>query len=102
MSTWRPVSCRFIEELLLDAWGCFDYDSSDRLAQVGGLDVHGLPVFGDGAARDLDSLLGEDVGDAVVGERLPHVLGGDQLLDERADRGGGAGAARVGGDVAAE
>jgi hypothetical protein len=68
---------------------------SNILAEVGGLYVHRLAVLGDRAARNLDALLRQDVGDAVIGERLLAVLGGDELLDERADRGRGAGAARV-------
>src|SRR5436190_16203242 len=57
MSTWWPVRCRFIDGSL-----------SDRLAEIRGLDVHRFSVLRYGAACNLDALLGEDVGDAVVGE----------------------------------
>src|SRR5579859_1745801 len=100
ISTWRPVRCRFI---CASGWiGLPCCSSLDRLAQVRRLYVHGLPILGYGSSRDLDSLLREDVGDAVVRKGLPAVLGGHQLLDERADRSGRAGPAGIRRHMAAE
>src|SRR5260221_13333367 len=95
ISTWCPVRWRFIDDSFL-AWLRQHRDGSDTLAEIRGLDVHRLAVFRHRAACDLDALLPQDVGNAVVRERLLAVLGGDQLLDERADRRRRARAARVG------
>jgi len=54
---------------------------SDRLAEIGGLDVHGLAILCYGPARHLDALLGENVGNPVIRKRFPAVLRGDELLD---------------------
>src|SRR6266436_1671104 len=75
---------------------------SKRLSHADRRDLQRLAVLGDGAARDHDALLVQDFGDFAVGQGSPGVLGGDQLLDERPDGGGGAGAARLGGDVTSE
>src|SRR6266498_634128 len=75
---------------------------SKRLSHADRRDLQRLAVLGDGAARDHDALLVQDFGDLAVGQGSPGVLGGDQLLDERPDGGGGAGAARLGGDVTSE
>src|SRR5258705_4849076 len=99
ISTWCPVRCRFIYRSFSSRLAPL---LSDRLAEVGRLDVHRLAVLGDGPAGHLDALLGEDVGDAMVGERFSPVFRGDELLDERTDGGRGTGASRVGGNVAAE
>src|ERR671915_718703 len=75
---------------------------SQGLSLVYGRDLQGLAILRDRAPRDHDALLAEDLRDARVRQRRARVLGGDELLDERADRGRGGGAARFGGDVAAE
>ena len=41
--------------------------------------MHRLAILGDGPAGDLDSLLREDVRDAVVRERLAAILRGDSV-----------------------
>src|SRR3989454_409150 len=61
-----------------------------------------LTVVCNRAAGHYDALLAEDLGDARVRKRGFRVLGGHQLLDQRADRGRRRGAAGLGGDVAAE
>src|SRR6185437_15578979 len=43
--------------------------------------THILAILGDGAAGDVDALLTQDGGDAVVGEGMAGVLGFDQALD---------------------
>src|SRR5207237_8447155 len=48
------------------------------------------------------ALLAKYLRDARVRERRARIFGGDQLLDEGADGGGRGGAARLGGDMAAE
>src|SRR2546427_10897790 len=65
-------------------------------------DLQRLTVFCNRAAGHYDTLLAEDLGDARVRKRGFRVLGGHQLLDQRADRGRRRGAAGLGGDVAAE
>src|SRR5712692_6845447 len=75
---------------------------SKGLSLVDGGNLQCFAILGNGAARDDDALLAEDLRDARVRERRLRILRGDQLLDERADRGRGGGAARLGGDVAAE
>src|SRR6266540_4479541 len=75
---------------------------SKRLSHADRRDLQRLAVLGDGAARDHDALLAEDFGDLAVRQGPSGVLGCDQLLDQRPDGGGGAGAARLGGDVAPE
>src|SRR5713226_8591601 len=75
---------------------------SKRLSHADGRDLQRLPVLGDGAAGDHDALLAQDLRDLAVRKRFARVLGGDQLLDQGPDRGRGAGAARLGGDVASE
>src|SRR5262245_34022089 len=48
-------------------------------------DAHELPVLGDGAARDIDVLLGENLGDVLIAERMAGILadddGADAVLD---------------------
>jgi len=53
-------------------------------------------ILGDGPPGDLDSLLREDVRDAVVGQRLAAILRGDELLYESTDGGGRTGPTGVG------
>src|SRR5262245_14788606 len=76
--------------------------ASQGFPEVGGKDLQGLAVLGDGAAGHHDALLGQYLRDLAVGERLAAVLGGHQLLDQRAYRGARSGTAGLGGDVAAE
>src|SRR5215510_15252286 len=76
--------------------------SLEGFAQVDGRNVYGLTILRDRAARDDDPLLAEDLRDLAVRERLEPILRADQLLDQRANRGRRAGAARVGGDMAAK
>src|SRR5882672_707209 len=54
-----------------------------------------LSVLGDGAARDHDALLPQNLRDLAVRQRSFAVFRGDQLLDQRTDRRGGASAARL-------
>src|SRR5688572_18579937 len=61
-----------------------------------------LPVFGDGAARDLDAVLQQQVGERGIGQRLVGRLRGDQALDHGLDRGRRAGPALGRLDVARE
>src|SRR6202171_2532639 len=58
--------------------------------------AHRLAIFGDGAARDLDSSAAQPFHDGVVREHRPRALGIDELLDSVADRLRGMGFAAVG------
>src|SRR6185312_17372056 len=58
-----------------------------------------FPVFGDGAARDLDTAPVQFRGEALVRQRLARVFLGDEFADHRLDRGGRSRAAVVGGDA---
>jgi hypothetical protein len=73
-----------------------------RLAQVGGRDAQRLAVLGHGAARALDALLLEHLGDLAVRQRLLDVLGRHELLDQRAHRGARRVAAGLGAQRRAE
>src|SRR3977135_2517490 len=73
-----------------------------RLAQIDWWYLQRFTIFCDRPPRDHDSLVAEEVRDAAVGERCVTVLGGDELLDQRANRGRGCRAAGIGRDVAAE
>src|SRR5512145_508232 len=75
---------------------------SKRLSLVDGRNLQRFAVLCNRAPRDHDALLAEDLGDARVRQRRLRILRGNELLDERPDRGGGGGAARLGGHVAAE
>src|SRR5690242_15030212 len=59
---------------------------SKRLAHVDWRNLQRLAVLRDRAPGDQDSLLAEHVGDLAVGKRYFRVFGGDQLLDQRANR----------------
>src|SRR5712691_11779610 len=76
--------------------------ASKRLSHADRGNLQRLPVLGDGAARDHDPLLAEDLGDLAVRKRFSGVLCSHQLLDQRPDGGGGARAPRLGGDVTPE
>src|SRR5882672_4753765 len=76
--------------------------ASKRLSHADRRNLQRLPVLGDGATRDHDPLLAEDIGDLAVRKRLSGVLCSHQLLDQRPDGGGGARASRLGGDVTPE
>src|SRR5882672_10669055 len=76
--------------------------ASKRLSHADRRNLQRLPVLGDGATRDHDPLLAEDIGDLAVRKRLSGVLCSHQLLDQRPDGGGGARAPRLGGDVTPE
>src|SRR2546427_13267484 len=75
---------------------------SKGLSLVDGGNLQCFAILGNGAARDDDALLAEDLRDARVRQRRLGGLRGDPLLDGCADRGRGGGGARPGGDVAAE
>src|SRR5258706_2941697 len=87
ISMWWPVRWRFIRGGSSQVDGASRPRWSNRLAEIGGLDVHSLPVLGYGPARHLDALLGEDVGYAMVGERLSCGFRGDELLDQSTNGG---------------
>src|SRR5258706_11065023 len=95
ISMWWPVRWRFIRGVSYQVDGASRPRWSNRLAEIGGLDVHSLPVLGYGPARHLDALLGEDVGYAMVGERLPGVFPGDQVLYQSTNGRGRTGPARA-------
>ncbi len=76
--------------------------ASKGLSHAHGGNLQRLPVLGDGATRDHDALLVEDLGDLAVRKRLSGVLCGNQLLEQRPDSGRRTGASRLGGDVAPE
>src|SRR5258706_10087592 len=76
--------------------------ASKRLSHADRRNLQRLPVLGDGATRDHDALLAEDIGDLAVRKRLSGILRGHQLLDQRPDGGGGARSSRLGGDVTPE
>src|SRR5437879_4177697 len=76
--------------------------ASKRLSHAHRRNLQRLPVLGDGAARDHDALLAEDLGDLAVRKRFSGILCGNQLLEQRPDGGGRAGAPRLGGDVTSE
>src|SRR3954470_15967906 len=85
MSTWWPVRCRFIRSSFSLNFGAPVGAPSDRLAKIGRLDVHSLAILGYGPAGHLDALLGEDVGNAMVGEGFPPVFRGDELPNQSTD-----------------
>src|SRR5215213_3729 len=93
-SRWWPLTLRFIS-YLHGSW-------LQGLSLVDGGNLQRFTILRNGAACYHDALLAEDLRDARIGERRLRVLGADQLLDQRADRGGGGGAAGLGGNVAAE
>src|SRR5450755_1500743 len=78
------------------------YEVLKRRAQVHRRNMQRIAVLGDSAASYHDALLAKNLGDLAVGKRPAAVLGGNQLLEQRADRGGLTCAARISGDVAAE
>src|SRR5574343_1696999 len=65
-----------------NSWSEFKWSFSKRLAQIGRRDFERLAVFGHRAARAVDALFLEHVGDGVVRQRLGRVFGGPELLDE--------------------
>src|SRR5262245_15144926 len=54
---------------------------AESLARCRRQDPHGFPVLRDRAPRDLDAAGLELLGDALIGERPPRVLGRDDLAD---------------------
>src|SRR3954469_10209423 len=93
-SRWWPLTLRFIS-YLHGSW-------LQGLSLVDGGNLQRFTILRDSAARHHDALLAEDLGDARIRKRRLGVLGAHELLDQRADGGRGRGAARFGGDVAAE
>src|SRR5205807_4516423 len=73
-----------------------------RLTQIDWRYLQRYAIFRDRPPRDDDPLISEEVRDAAVGERYVAVLGGNELLDQRANRSCGRSASGVGRDVAAE
>src|SRR6266849_684569 len=73
-----------------------------RLAQIDWRYLQRFAVFRDRPPRDDDPLIAEEVRNAAVGERCVAVLGGNELLDQGANRSRGRSAAGIGRDVAAE
>src|SRR3546814_3202326 len=67
-----------------------------RLAHAGRRNPQGFAVLGDGAASDHDALVGQTLGDLVIGKRLGAVFAGHQLADERLHRGGRSDVAAIG------
>src|SRR5689334_532877 len=77
-------------------------DRSKGLPHADRRNLQRLPVLGYRSPRDDDALLAQYFGDLAVREGTLRVLRGDELFDERADGRGGARAAGLGRDVAAE
>src|SRR5690606_22824396 len=73
-----------------------------RFSPRDGRNAQRLAIFRDRAAGDDEALLGEQLRDAPVGERIRPVLGLDDLADHRAYGRARRGAAGVGGDVTSE
>src|SRR3989344_2292859 len=88
---WWPVRCRFMLSPLLKG-----------LSQVHREYLQRFPVFCDGAPCHDYTLLSQQFRDLAVAQRGAGVLRADQLFDQGADRRAGGGAARLGGDMAAE
>src|SRR5437764_2916396 len=61
--------------------------ASKRLSHAHGRYLQRLAVLRDGATRDHDALLAEDLGDLAVRKGFPGILGGNQLLEQRPDSG---------------
>src|SRR5215510_6547193 len=79
-----------------------DAPGSERLSHADRRNLQRLSVLRDGAARDNDTLLAEDLRYLAVREGSFAVFRGDQLLDQRPDRGRGARAAGFRRNVASE
>ena len=58
---------------------------SYALAHARGENTELVAILGDGAARDLDTVLLQDVDDGLIGQRMLGILVGDELLDLRLD-----------------
>src|SRR5664279_603353 len=59
--------------------------ASYSLAHPGREDAELVAILGDGAARDLDATLLQDVHDCLIGERVLGIFIGNELLDLRLD-----------------
>src|SRR5258705_3718789 len=96
----RAGACKGVEFYTIAPTGCCARCAGSKgFPHAHRRNLQGLSVLGDGTARDHDALLTQNLRDLAVRQGSLAVFRGDELLDQRADRRGGASAPCLRGDV---